>query len=59
MKEILQLALHKLLHPSHHICFNRRLCGRRGYLEKRDYSYVTQVTGFLAPDSGDKGRKIA
>jgi hypothetical protein len=60
MKEILQLALHKLLHPSHHICFERRFCGRCGYLEKQDYSYVTQLTGFPhGPDSRDKGRKIA
>jgi hypothetical protein len=60
MKELLQLALHKLLHPSHHICFDRRFCGRCGYLEKQDYSYVTQVTGFLRrSDSSDKNRKIA
>jgi hypothetical protein len=46
MKETFQLALHKLLHPSHHICLDRRFCGRCGYLEKQDYSYVTQITRF-------------
>jgi hypothetical protein len=60
MKEILQLALHKLLHPSHHICFDRRLCGRCGYLDKQEYRFVTQLTGFR-PQSGsdDKSRKVA
>jgi len=60
MKIILQLALHKLLHPSHHICFDRRFCGRCGYLDKQEYKFVTQLTGFRPqPDSRDRGRKIA
>jgi hypothetical protein len=60
MKEILQLALHKLRHPFHHICFDRRVCGQCGYLERQDHSVVMRLTGFLPrPDSHDKGRKIA
>jgi hypothetical protein len=60
MKQILQLALHKLRHPSHHICFDRRFCGRCGYLEKQEYSVVMQLTGFLPrQDSSDNDRKIA
>jgi hypothetical protein len=60
MKEILQLALHKLLHPYHHICFDRRCCGRCGYLDKQEYRFVTQITGLQPrPDSRDRGRKIA
>jgi hypothetical protein len=60
MKQILQLALHKLLHPSHHICLELRFCGRCGYLEKQEYSVVMQVTGFQRrPDSRDEGREIA
>ena len=43
MKYILQLALHKLRHPFHHICFSRRCCGRCGYLEKLECSLVTHL----------------
>ena len=60
MKEMLQLALHKLRHPFHHICFERRFCGRCGYLEKQEYSVVMHLTGLLTgSDSNDKGRKSA
>jgi hypothetical protein len=60
MKEILQLALHKLLHPSHHICFDRRFCGRCGYLDKQEYRFVSQLTELRPrPDTGDNARKIA
>jgi len=60
MKEILQLALHKLRHPFHHICFDRRCCGRCGYLEKRDYPFVTQLTVFPPRrNSSEKGREVA
>ena len=60
MKEILQLVLHKLRHPSHYICFDRRCCGRCGYLEKREYLFTTELTR-LRPgsESEEEGRKIA
>ena len=60
MKDILKLALHKLRHPFHHICFDRRCCGRCGYMEKRECSFVTQLTEARYPsDSHDKSRRIA